>query len=119
MNKPIAVVLLSLSLMGLSGCIISVKPDQHGQADWQQREDMNRKTIASLAPGMSIEAVTARLGVPDFSELYHQNQEDIQVLFYRTHRNHGDGTTSKDECTPLVFKQSQLVGWGETAYLQR
>lgn len=119
MNKPLAIAVLSLSLMGLSGCIISVKPDQHGQADWQQREEHNRKTIASLAPGMSMQEVTARLGGPDFSELYKQDQQDIQVFFYRTHRHHGDGTTSKDECTPLVFKQAQLVGWGETAYQQR
>jgi hypothetical protein len=38
------------------------------------------------------------------------------VLFYRTHRRDGDGVTTKDECTPLVFKNGLLIGWGDAAY---
>jgi len=28
----------------------------------------------------------------------------------------GDGITTKDECTPLVFRNGNLVGWGDSAY---
>jgi hypothetical protein len=38
-----------------------------------------------------------------------------QVLYYRTHRTHSDGETTKDETTPLVFKDSALIGWGMDA----
>lgn len=116
MNKWIAAITLSLAVGSLSGCIISVKPDQYHQADWEKRESQNRQEIARLSPGLSLEEITHRLGVPDFSEYHDQNGEQVQVLFYRTHRNHGDGVTSKDECTPLVFKDNHLSGWGDGAY---
>jgi hypothetical protein len=58
------------------------------------------------------------MGVADFNESYQKNGEQIQVLFYRTNRLHKDGLTTKDECTPLIFKNNQLVSWGENAYKQ-
>jgi hypothetical protein len=37
----------------------------------------------------------------------------VQVLYYRTRRVDDDGITTKNECTPLVFINNELVGWGE------
>ena len=56
------------------------------------------------------------LGVADFNEVYNKGDENIQVLYYRTNRKHADGITTKDECTPLIFKNGALVSWGDTAY---
>ena len=47
---------------------------------------------------------------------YSKDGETVQVLFYRTHHQKSDGKTTKDECTPLVFKQNRLTGWGDKAY---
>ena len=41
-----------------------------------------------------------------------------EVLFFRTHRTHSDGETTKDECTPLVFRDGVLIGFGDKAYRQ-
>lgn len=110
-----AAIILPLSL---TGCVVSVGGDgvDDYQSDWQDREHQNRKNIANLMPDMSLSSVTARMGVADFNELHKKQDDNIQVLFYRTNRQDSDGITTKDECTPLVFKNDQLVGWGATAY---
>jgi len=33
-------------------------------------------------------------------------------MYYRTSRQHHDSATSKDETTPLIFKNNKLIGWG-------
>jgi hypothetical protein len=111
-----AAIILPLSL---SGCVVSVgggDGDDGYSSSWQDREHQNRKHIAKLMPDINISTVIDRMGVADFNELYKKQDDQIQVLYYRTNRQDGDGVTSKDECTPLVFKNGQLVGWGETAY---
>jgi hypothetical protein len=37
------------------------------------------------------------------------------VLLYRTRLVREDGRTTRDETTPLVFVDGELVGWGESA----
>lgn len=111
-----AAIILPLSL---SGCVVSVGGDDADggfRSSWKDREQQNRKHIAKLMPEMSISNVSDRMGVADFNELYKKQDDQIQVLYYRTNRQDGDGVTSKNECTPLVFKNGLLVGWGETAY---
>ena len=76
----------------------------------------NRKHISNLETGMSYESVLRKMGVADFNELYEKQDGTYRVLFYRTQRTMGDGITTKDECTPIVFKDSGLVGWGDSAY---
>jgi hypothetical protein len=56
------------------------------------------------------------MGIADFNEFYIKGEDTYQVLYYRTQHIDGDGVTTKDECTPLVFKNSALLGWGETIY---
>jgi hypothetical protein len=117
MNKLAVAALLGLSL-GLSGCVISVDGDgKYGHhSDWQDKEHKNRKYISRLHQGTGYEAILNRMGIADFNELHSKGDDTYQVLYYRTQRIDEDGVTTKNECTPLVFKNSVLVGWGESAY---
>ncbi|WP_339722939.1 DUF3192 domain-containing protein [uncultured Paraglaciecola sp.] len=117
MNKFALVALFGLSL-GLSGCVISVDGDgKYGHhSDWQDKEQKNRKYISRLQIDVSYDEILNRMGIADFNEFYTKDNDTYQVLYYRTQRIEGDGVTTKNECTPLVFKNSALVGWGETAF---
>ncbi|GAA0856884.1 DUF3192 domain-containing protein [Aliiglaciecola litoralis] len=119
MKKLLTAAALILPLT-LSGCVISVggEGDYSHHSDWQDIERDNRKHVASLETNTTVSAIKSRMGTPDFSELHQRGDDEIRVLFYRTHLRDGDGITTKDECTPLVFKNGKLVGWGDTAYDQ-
>lgn len=108
---------LSLSAL-LSGCVISVNDDgvKTGySSDWSDREENNRRHIANLELGASLESVSRKMGIADFDELKSTDNGPVRILFYRTQRLKGDGVTTKDECTPIVFVNNELVGWGFTA----
>ena len=114
--------LLLLAVLGgssmLSGCVISVgegEPGGYYSSDWHKREQNNRKHIAKLETGMRYQDVTRKMGVADFNEMVQSEGVQKRVLYYRTQRTAEDGITTKDECTPLVFENGVLVGWGETA----
>lgn len=122
MKKSLATLLLIAPLsLGLTGCIIVADADGNYDshvADFQDREYENRKKIARLELNMGYLEVQDYLGVPDFNETYQKDNEQVHVLFYRTNRKHKDSLTTKDECTPLVFKGEKLVSWGDSAYQQ-
>jgi len=107
----------------LSGCII-VGGDldefdrDYSSRDWAEVERNNRETIAGLSIGEGYEAIKGRLGQAAFSESFKRGDSLYHVLYYRTHRVHSDGETTKDETTPLVFIDKQLIGWGEEALSQ-
>ncbi|MDP5031453.1 MAG: DUF3192 domain-containing protein [Paraglaciecola sp.] len=117
MRKLVFAAMLGTSL-ALSGCVISVDGDSdHAyQSDWQDKEQKNRRGINALSPLLSFKEVTSRMGTPDFNEYYENKGNTYQVLYFRTQRLEGDGVTTKDECTPLIFKNGELAGWGDTAY---
>jgi hypothetical protein len=119
MKKLLTAAALVLPLT-LSGCVISFGGEGDGDysyhSDWQDTERKNRKHIAKLETDTSLSSIKSRMGTPDFSELHRAGDDEIRVLFYRTQRIEGDGVTTKDECTPLVFKNGLLVGWGDSAY---
>lgn len=102
----------------LSGCVISVSDDgidgYHGM-DWQDREHNNRNHIAKLELGASYEQVTRKMGIADFNELVNGDNGPVRILYYRTQRTRDDGVTTKDECTPIVFVDGVLTGWGDAA----
>ncbi|WP_448213280.1 DUF3192 domain-containing protein [Colwellia sp. MEBiC06753] len=119
MKKSLIVLLAALPLtLSLTGCVISVGGDEdRGYSfDHEDRAYENRKKIAVLQLNSSFADVQHTLGVADFNEVYQKDDENIQVLYYRTNRKHKDGLTTKDECTPLIFKNGMLVSWGEKAY---
>jgi hypothetical protein len=118
MKKRLLAAALVLPLT-LSGCVVSVGGDDgdYGYNEsWHNQERKNRKMIADLSTNMDITTIKKRMGTPDFNELHQRGDDEYQVLFYRTQRKEGDGVTTKDECTQLVFKNGILVGWGDTAY---
>lgn len=116
MKKTILTLCLAIPLsMSLSGCVISVDGDG-SYSSWQHRENKNREVINNLSPGLVVRDVTDRMGTPDFSELYQKDNANYKVLYFRTQRRDGDGITTKDECTPVIFKDGILVGWGDSAF---
>lgn len=101
----------------LSGCVIAVNGDKWDEDSdsWEHRQDANAQAISKLALGRGIGDVQAQLGRPDFRETFLRDGAEFEVLFYRTQRMKKDGRTTKDETTPLVFVDGELVGWGDSA----
>ncbi|MCC5879428.1 MAG: DUF3192 domain-containing protein [Idiomarina sp.] len=85
---------------------------------WQEREIFNRKYISRLELGESKESVMRLLGPPDISEAHDTSEGDLLVLFYRTQHVRSDGITTRDETTPLLFRNDRLLAWGESAYVR-
>ncbi|NRA82841.1 MAG: DUF3192 domain-containing protein [Gammaproteobacteria bacterium] len=122
MKKSLIALLVMAPLsLSLTGCVVAIgdhdRDNGYVMSD-HDRQYENRKQIATLMVNATFSAVQDKMGVPDFNETYDKNGETIQVLFYRTHRVHKDDLTTKDECTPLVFKQNKLVSWGDKALRQ-
>lgn len=85
---------------------------------WEDRQAYNQKSLTTLTLGQDIEEVRSLLGAADFSEAKSSEEAKLQVLFYRTHHEKSDGITTKEECTPLLFKDNKLVAWGQDTYKQ-
>ena len=105
-------------LLTLSGCVIAIDADKRSEWDTQHsqleaREQNNRQHIQSLQLGISFADITEKMGIADFNELSIKGSEQYQILYYRTQRKQQDGITTKDECTPLIFKDNSLIGWGQ------
>jgi hypothetical protein len=98
------IVIAPLSLT-LTGCVIAVGgEDGHSiSGDFDDREYQNRKKIAG------IQLNTTFTGVADFNETYFDDGKTVNVVYFRTHRLHKDGLTTKDECTKLVFVNDELT----------
>ncbi|MGB0893865.1 MAG: DUF3192 domain-containing protein [Parashewanella sp.] len=86
--------------------------------DWEERQTYNQKFLTQLSLGQEIELVRSKFGAADFSEAKTSHNKQIVVLFYRTHHTKGDGKTTRDECTPLLFIDNKLVAWGTDTYQQ-
>lgn len=114
MFKLLAGALLASSM---TGCVIAVGTGaDEMRSDWQKTEAKNRQTINELALGQSMADVKLKLGEPNFVEAFQGKDGEYRVLFYRTHRTHGDGDTTRDETTPLVFRNGALSGIGSESY---
>ncbi|MCL1051280.1 DUF3192 domain-containing protein [Shewanella abyssi] len=88
------------------------------EMDWEDRQAYNRAKLTEITIGQSIGEVKTMFGKADFSEAKISNEQNLQILFYRTQHKESDGETTKEECTPLLFKQGKLVAWGEDTYQQ-
>lgn len=115
MQKRLLAAIIGASLT-LSACVISVDGKHSSHSDWQDTEQKNRRAIAKLEPALTIKQVSSQIGTPDFNEYYENKGDNYQILYFRTQRIEGDGVTTKDECTPLIFKNGELTGWGQSAY---
>ncbi|OGV47790.1 MAG: hypothetical protein A2X49_08375 [Lentisphaerae bacterium GWF2_52_8] len=72
----------------------------------------NREKLRSLSVGMTKQEVIKIMGEPNKNEVY--NTPDI--WFYYTNPKWSDGAVTRDECTPLVFENDRLAGWGSDYY---
>lgn len=115
MNHLMRLGLVAILSLAATGCVY-VNGENVGIDDWQKEQRVNRKEISELEIGMTRGAVIDRLGTPADSEAFTHEGEEVRVLFYRTQRKHSDGETSRDETTPLVFKNDLLLGWGDRVY---
>lgn len=101
----------------LTGCVVHVNDDSgYAGEDWRARQEYNRDVIAHLEIGQTRSEVEERLGRPDFTEAYTHEGSEYLILHYRTQHRKGDGETTRDETTPLVFRDGHLEGWGDTVY---
>lgn len=99
-----------------AAAVLMYYPDSPDNMDWEDRQSFNKIQIAKLELGTSRLDILNLLGSPDISEAKTQGPAQLQVMFYRTQHNKADGITTQDECTPLLFKDDELVAWGEAAY---
>lgn len=96
--------------------VIKFYPDTPHSMDWEDRQEYNQIQIAKIELGLSKNEVLELLGSPDITEAKRDAEKELQVMFYRTQHKQADGITTQDECTALLFENSKLVAWGETAY---
>lgn len=104
-----------LIILTATGCVY-IDGENVDTDDWRDSQRDNREEISKLEIGMSRNTVQSRLGTPADSEAFSLNGEEVRVLFYRTQRKHSDGETTRDETTPLVFRNDTLTGWGHDVY---
>jgi outer membrane protein assembly factor BamE (lipoprotein component of BamABCDE complex) len=115
MNKLGRITLVAFLLAALGGCISVNGEHNWDNNDWEENQELNRKIISELVMGTGRKNVLNRMGTPNFSEAFVKDERQYSVLFYRTHRSESDGSTTKDETTPLVFEDDKLIGWGADA----
>ncbi|MCA1799537.1 MAG: DUF3192 domain-containing protein [Xanthomonadaceae bacterium] len=113
-GKLLVVLVMSAAV---SGCVIVIDGAKEGSSvGWQTRQTLNRSVIPSLALGTSFDEVTRELGEPEFTEAFSTDEGEYRALFYRTHRWKGDGITTREETTPVVFRDGALAGVGDDYY---
>ena len=111
MNKLGRITLVAFLLAALGGCI-NINGESGWDNNWKKDQELNRKIISELVIGTERANVLNRMGTPSFSEAFVKDDLQYSVMFYRTHHTESDGSTTKDETTPLVFKEDKLIGWG-------
>jgi len=119
MTRLTRLLVLSSLAIWLSGCVVAIGNDglESRDSEWAEIERDNRRAIDSLRLGMGIrEAQAVMPHEADFSEAFAARGTAYRVLFYRTQRVEGDGVTSRNETTPLIFANAELAGWGESAW---
>ncbi len=116
--RNIAVAALAM-VMG-SGCVLVVADGEvvrDGKRNSVlEQQKYNQVAVPKIALGTSIDAVRDDLGEPHFAEAFSGEDGEYRVLFYRTHRTHQDGDTTRDETTPVVFRDGAVVGIGDDFY---
>jgi len=121
MNKKVVVrILVALAVYGFFvTLVVNFYDDSPADMQWGDRESYNRQYIGKLTlDKFNFEQAIEELGGPDITEAKKVNDNNFQVMFYRTQHIKSDGFTTQDECTALLFKNGSLIAIGETAYEQ-
>ena len=80
--------------------------------NWDPEIIKNRDNLKKIARGMSKAEVKAIMGEPLWNEVY--NQPDL--WFYYSDCKWSDGMITSDECTPVIFENGKVTGWGQDYY---
>lgn len=80
---------------------------------WETKQKENETFISNLLPGTTPDEVIAALGQPQFRDTYNSG---VDMLYYRTHEEHMDMFTTRDETTPLVFVDGKLTSHDRLAH---
>jgi len=73
----------------------------------------NRKKLLKIEVGMTKQQVLDIMGEPLKFETYHEPN----IWFYHTKAKWMDTIITRDECTPIVFDNMEMVsGWGYDFY---
>ncbi len=115
MKSVFRALVIAAAVSSLSACIIHIGDDD-ATTSWQRIERRNLERIEALPMGINIKDARETVGEPQFVEAFSGKGGDYKVLFYRTHRVKGDDQTTRDETTPLVFKDGLLIGYGQRIY---
>ncbi|MFY8274811.1 DUF3192 domain-containing protein [Pseudoalteromonas sp. SSDWG2] len=119
-TKVLKYIILGIGVYAIIATLVmTLYKDDPGAMVWQDREAYNKRFIARLEPNnpMHIEEVLDTLGTPDLTFVKRRGDDIYQIVFYRTQHVKADGITTKDECTGLLFKNKQLLVWGQQAEL--
>jgi len=74
--------------------------------------NLNNQHITKLRVGMTKEEVLKIMGLPLINQTYNKPN----IWFYYTDWDWADAAITKSECTPLVFEDGILLGWGQKFY---
>ncbi|MDA8939259.1 DUF3192 domain-containing protein [Pseudoalteromonas marina] len=119
LKKFIRYLILGLGLYALiATLVIAFYKDDPQAMIWQDRESFNKRYIEklSLDSQTTLNTVLDYLGSPDLTFAKRDNEQVLQIIFYRTQHITSDGITTMDECTGLLFKNGQLILWGPSAF---
>lgn len=122
MKRTVIGIACGLVLLNTVGCVIAVDRDVvdadsiHRNTIWETQQEENRNKISALELQLTYTKALALMGTPDFSDQFEQQNANYQVLYYRTHAT--QKRAKQEDCTPLLFKNKQLVGWGKGALAQ-
>ncbi|WP_412504065.1 DUF3192 domain-containing protein [Shewanella indica] len=117
-KAPVVIGSIFLAYLAFVAVVILFYEPKPEDMSWEDRQAYNQSMISELQLGQTLADVTQTLGRADFSEAKQTEGRSLQVLFYRTHHSKSDGKTTKDECTPLLFEDGQLLAWSEDTYQQ-
>ena len=117
MSKMLKVIIIGFAVyVAAAALVLHFYQADPENMSWQERETFNLKQIGRLDLGADKGDVIRLLGSPDISEAKATDSGEVLILFYRTHHVKSDGITTRDECTPLLFKDDKLIAWGADAY---
>jgi len=120
-NKVVKFAAIGFGLYAVfAASVLTFYEDDPDQMTWEDRQAFNKRFINDLSIDGQIQKayIIESLGSPDITEAKHVENKAFQVMFYRTQHQQSDGITTKDECTPLLFKDGRLIAWGNGAYEQ-
>ncbi|KPZ67510.1 MULTISPECIES: DUF3192 domain-containing protein [Shewanella] len=120
MNSKMSFIIASMFIAYIvfAIAVVMVYEPKPEDRSWQERQEFNHNMLSEINIGQPIENIRKLMGRADFTEAKATDNANFQIMFYRTHHVKSDGITTKDECTPLLFKDGKLIAWGQETYDQ-